>query len=55
MTQKAFPISAEFMATANTTPDKYLKEYQQSVESTEANDAFLGETCWAHWLDKKTN
>ncbi|KTF05729.1 hypothetical protein MGSAQ_002775, partial [marine sediment metagenome] len=40
MTQKSFPISAEFMAAANTTPEKYLEDYNQSIESTEANDAF---------------
>ena len=40
MTQKSFPIAAEFVAAANTSAEQYTKEYQQSIASPEANDAF---------------
>ena len=40
MTQKSFPITAEFVAAANTTAEQYTKDYQQSIASPEANDAF---------------
>ena len=40
MTQKSFPITAEFAAAANTTAEQYTKDYQQSIASPEANDAF---------------
>ncbi|BFM01656.1 hypothetical protein Psyaliredsea_03030 [Psychrobacter alimentarius] len=40
MTQKSFPIAAEFIAAANTSPEQYSKEYQQSIESPDANANF---------------
>ena len=52
MTQKAFPISAEFMAAANTTPDQYLENYKQS---TEASDAFWAERAkLIDWIKEPT-
>ena len=55
MTQKSFPISAEFMAAANTTPEQYLKDYGQSIESTEASDAFWAKRAeLIDWIKKPT-
>jgi len=41
MTQKSFPIAAEFLAAANTPAEQYATEYQQSIESPESNADFL--------------
>ena len=55
MTQKSFPISAEFIAAANTSPEQYAHDYKQSIASDADNDAF-----WAQraedidWITKPT-
>ena len=55
MTQKSFPVSAEFIATANTSPEQYVHDYQQSTASDADNDAY-----WAQraedidWITKPT-
>ena len=55
MTQKSFPIAAEFVAAANTTAEKYAKDYQQSIESPEANDAFWAKRAeLIDWIKKPT-
>lgn len=55
MTQKSFPNAAEFVAAANTTPEQYAKQYQQSIASPEANDAFWAERAeLIDWIKKPT-
>ena len=55
MTQKSFPITAEFAAAANTTAEQYTKDYQQSIESPEANDAFWAKRAeLIDWIKKPT-
>jgi acetyl-CoA synthetase len=55
MTQKSFPIAPEFMAAANTTPEQYLKAYEQSIKSPEANDIFWAERAeLIDWIKKPT-
>jgi len=55
MTQKSFPNAAEFVAAANTTPEQYTKQYQQSIASQEANDAFWAERAeLIDWIKKPT-
>ena len=55
MTQKSFPIAAEFVAAANTTAEQYAKDYQQSIESPEANDAFWAKRAeLIDWIKKPT-
>ena len=55
MTQKSFPIAAEFVAAANTTAEQYTKEYQQSIASPEANDAFWAKRAeLIDWIKKPT-
>ena len=55
MTQKSFPNAAEFVAAANTTPEQYTKQYQQSIASPEANDAFWAERAeLIDWIKKPT-
>ena len=55
MTQKSFPLTAEFVAAANTTAEQYAKEYQQSIASPEANDAFWAKrTELIDWIKKPT-
>ncbi len=55
MTQKSFPIAAEFLATANTTPEQYAELYQQSVASPEATDAFWAQRAeLIDWIKKPT-
>lgn len=55
MTQKSFPITAEFMAAANTTADQYTKDYEQSIESTETIDAFWAKRAeLIDWIKKPT-
>ena len=55
MTQKSFPNAAEFVAAANTTPEQYAKQYQQSIASSEANDAFWAERAeLIDWIKKPT-
>ena len=55
MTQKSFPITAEFVAAANTTAEQYTKDYQQSIESPEANDAFWAKRAeLIDWIKKPT-
>ena len=55
MTQKSFPITAEFVAAANTTAEQYTKDYQQSIASPEANDAFWAKRAeLIDWIKKPT-
>ena len=55
MTQKSFPIAAEFVAAANTSAEQYKKEYQQSIASPEANDAFWAKRAeLIDWIKKPT-
>ena len=55
MTQKSFPIAAEFVAAANTTAEQYAKDYQQSIASPEANDAFWAKRAeLIDWIKKPT-
>ncbi len=55
MTQPSFPISAEFVAAANTTPAKYIENYQRSIASPEANEAFWAERAeLIDWIKKPT-
>jgi len=55
MTQKSFPIAAEFVAAANTTAEQYAKEYQQSIASPEAKDAFWAKRAeLIDWIKKPT-
>ena len=55
MTQKSFPLTAEFVAAANTTAEQYTKEYQQSIASPEANDAFWAKRAeLIDWIKKPT-
>ncbi len=55
MTQKSFPITAEFAAAANTTAEQYTKDYQQSIASPEANDAFWAKRAeLIDWIKKPT-
>ncbi len=55
MTQNSFPISAEFLATANTSPEQYANDYQRSIASYEANDAYWAERAEAiDWITKPT-
>ena len=55
MTQKSFPVAAEFTAVANTTPEQYAADYKRSIESHEANDAFWAERAeLIDWIKKPT-
>lgn len=55
MTQKSFPLTAEFVAAANTTAEQYTKEYQQSIASPQANDAFWAKRAeLIDWIKKPT-
>lgn len=55
MTQKSFPIAAEFVAAANTSAEQYTKEYQQSIASPEENDAFWAKRAeLIDWIKKPT-
>ncbi|WP_440455179.1 acetate--CoA ligase [Psychrobacter sp. ASPA161_9] len=55
MTQKSFPITAEFIAAANTTAEQYAHDYKRSVESPEATDAFWAERAeLIDWIKKPT-
>ncbi len=55
MTQKSFPLTAEFVAAANTTAEQYTREYQQSIASPEANDAFWAKRAeLIDWIKKPT-
>jgi len=55
MTQKSFPITAEFIAAANTTAEQYAHDYKRSVESSEATDAFWAERAeLIDWIKKPT-
>ena len=55
MTQKSFPITAKFVAAANTTAEQYAKDYQQSIASPEANDAFWAKRAeLIDWIKKPT-
>lgn len=55
MTQKSFPLTAEFVAAANTTAEQYTKDYQQSIASPEANDAFWAKRAeLIDWIKKPT-
>lgn len=55
MTQKSFPVTAEFSAAANTSAEQYTTDYQRSVASDADNNAF-----WAQraedidWITKPT-
>ncbi|WP_201545464.1 acetate--CoA ligase [Psychrobacter immobilis] len=55
MTQKSFPITAEFVAAANTTAEQYTKDYRESIASPEANDAFWAKRAeLIDWIKKPT-
>ena len=55
MTQESFSIPAEFIATANTSPEQYKKDYQRSIASTEDNDAYWAERAEGiDWITKPT-
>ena len=55
MTQKLFPLAAEFIAAANTTAEQYRTDYQQSIESPESNDAFWAKRAeLIDWIKKPT-
>lgn len=55
MTQKSFPIAAEFIAAANTSAEQYTKDYQRSIESSKSNDAFWAERAeLIDWIKKPT-
>lgn len=55
MTQRSFPISADFIATANTSAEQYRDDYQRSVASPEANDAYWAERAQAiDWIKAPT-
>ena len=55
MTQRSFPISADFIATANTSAEQYHDDYQRSVASSEANDAYWAERAQAiDWIKAPT-
>lgn len=55
MTQPSFPISAEFVAAANTTSAQYIEDYQRSIASPEANEAFWAERAeLIDWIKKPT-
>lgn len=55
MTQESFSIPAEFIATANTSPEDYKKDYQRSIASPEDNDAYWAERAEdIHWMTKPT-
>ncbi len=55
MTQNSFPIAAEFIATANTSPEQYSEDYQRSVASYEANDDYWAERAEdIDWITKPT-
>ena len=55
MTQKSFPIAAEFIAAANITAEQYAEEYKQSIASPEATDAFWAKRAeLIDWIKKPT-
>ncbi|MGP4787881.1 acetate--CoA ligase [Psychrobacter sp. 1Y11] len=55
MTQESFSIPAEFIATANTSPEQYKKDYQRSIASIEDNDAYWAERAKdIDWITKPT-
>lgn len=55
MTQPSFLISAEFVAAANTTSAQYIEDYQRSIASPEANEAFWAERAeLIDWIKKPT-
>ena len=55
MTQSSFPVSAEFVAAANTTPAQYIEDYQRSIASPKANDDFWAERAeLIDWIKKPT-
>ncbi|MBI0425947.1 acetate--CoA ligase [Psychrobacter sp. NG27] len=55
MTQKSFPITAEFMAAANTNADQYLKDYHHSINSNETRDNFWAKRAeLIDWIKKPT-
>lgn len=55
MTQKSFPIAAEFIAAANTTAEQYREDYEKSIESPQANDAFWAKRAeLIDWIKKPT-
>ena len=55
MTQKSFPIAAEFLAAANTAAEQYAKEYEQSIESPDSNAAFWAQRAeLIDWIKKPT-
>ncbi|MGO1743639.1 MAG: acetate--CoA ligase [Psychrobacter sp.] len=55
MTQKSFPIAAEFVAAANITAEQYRQTYDKSIESPEATDAFWAKRAeLIDWIKKPT-
>ncbi|MGP5791662.1 acetate--CoA ligase [Psychrobacter celer] len=55
MTQKSFPVADDFLAAANTSAEQYQTDYQQSIESSESNDAFWAQRAeLVDWIKKPT-
>ena len=55
MTLKSYPTSSEFAAKANNNPEKHAKNYQQSIETNESNEAFWAERAeLVDWIKKPT-
>ncbi len=55
MTQDSFPITAEFIATANTSPEQYTEDYKRSIASPEDNDSYWAQRAQdIDWITKPT-
>lgn len=55
MTQRSFPISADFIATANTSAEQYHDDYERSVASSSTTDAYWAERAQAiDWIKAPT-
>lgn len=55
MTQKSFPIAAEFAAAANTTAEQYATQYEASVDSKVSNNEFWAQRAeHIDWIKKPT-
>lgn len=53
MTQSSYPVTAEFSATANTSPEQYVEDYQRSVASIEDNNSYWAQRAEAiDWITK---
>ena len=55
MTQDSFPITAEFITTANTSPEQYTEDYKRSIASPEDNDSYWAQRAQdIDWITKPT-